>query len=236
MAKTFVGPQLRQLRRDRKQTQAEMAKALGISAGYVNLLENNQRSLSVRLLMALADTYQVDWRDIIRDETSNQLTELRNVVRDPMFPGNPPDVQELRAAIDHAPRLVEQFLGILLHQKVHDVSGLDDHREDESADLDVQYGPGHAVALSGSLARIAGADTALVNSLHGQGVDKLGRGLVVEAVAPDGLVEAVRLDSDQTFLLAVQWHPEWKVTENPFYLGIFQEFAAACRARAALRD
>jgi XRE family transcriptional regulator, fatty acid utilization regulator len=110
MTKTFVGPQLRQLRRDRKQTQAEMAKALGISAGYVNLLENNQRSLSVRLLMALADIYQVDWRDIIRDETSNQLTELRNVVRDPMFPGNPPDVQELRAAIDHAPRLVEQFL------------------------------------------------------------------------------------------------------------------------------
>jgi XRE family transcriptional regulator, fatty acid utilization regulator len=110
MAKTFVGPQLRQLRRDRKQTQAEMAKALGISAGYVNLLENNQRSLSVRLLMALADVYQVDWRDIIRDETSNQLTELRNVVRDPMFPGEPPDVQELRAAIDHAPRLVEQFL------------------------------------------------------------------------------------------------------------------------------
>jgi XRE family transcriptional regulator, fatty acid utilization regulator len=110
MAKTFVGPQLRQLRRDRKQTQADMAKALGISAGYVNLLENNQRSLSVRLLMALADVYQVDWRDIIRDETSNQLTELRNVVRDPMFPSIAPDVQELRAAIDHAPRLVEQFL------------------------------------------------------------------------------------------------------------------------------
>ena len=59
MAKTFVGPQLRQLRRERKQTQAEMAKALGISPGYVNLLENNQRSLSVRLLMALADTAMV---------------------------------------------------------------------------------------------------------------------------------------------------------------------------------
>jgi len=45
----------------------------------------------------------------------------------------------------------------------------------------------------------------------------------------------VRLDSNETFLLAVQWHPEWKVTENPFYLGIFQAFAAACRARAAQR-
>lgn len=110
MAKTFVGPQLRQLRRERKQTQAEMAKVLGISPGYVNLLENNQRNLSVRLLMALADTYQVDWRDIVHDETSNLLAGLRNVVRDPMFSGNLPDLQEMRAAIDHAPRLVELFL------------------------------------------------------------------------------------------------------------------------------
>ena len=112
MAKTFVGPQLRQLRRERKQTQAEMARALGISPGYVNLLENNQRSLSVRLLMALADTYQVDWRDIVHDETSNLLSELRSAIRDPMFLGSVPDLQELRAAIDHAPRLVEQFLSL----------------------------------------------------------------------------------------------------------------------------
>ena len=112
MAKTFVGPQLRQLRRERKLTQAEMAKALGISPGYVNLLENNQRSLSVRLLMALADTYQVDWRDIVHDETSNLLAELRNAIRDPMFSGGLPDLQELRAAIDHAPRLVEHFLSL----------------------------------------------------------------------------------------------------------------------------
>jgi len=110
VAKTFVGPQLRQLRRERQQTQAEMAKVLGISPGYVNLLENNQRSLSVRLLMALADAYRVDWRDLVRDEASNLLAELRNVIRDPMFSGGAPDLQELRAAIDHAPRLVEQFL------------------------------------------------------------------------------------------------------------------------------
>lgn len=110
MAKTFVGAQLRQLRRERQLTQAQMAKALGISPGYVNLLENNQRSLSVRLLMALTDAYRLDWRDIVRDETSNLLAELRTIIRDPMFTGRVPDLQELRAAIDHAPRLVEQFL------------------------------------------------------------------------------------------------------------------------------
>ena len=110
--KTFVGPQLRQLRRERGQTQAEMARVLGISPGYVNLLENNQRSLSVRLLMSLADAYQVDWRDILRDETSHLLSELRTIIRDPMFSEAVPDLQELRAAIDHAPRLVEQFVAL----------------------------------------------------------------------------------------------------------------------------
>src|SRR5437588_2246850 len=109
MTKTFVGPQLRQLRRERHQTQAEMAKVLGISAGYVNLLENNERSLSLRLLMALADSYGVDWRDIVADKSSNLLAELRSVIKDPMFSATL-DLIELRAAIDHAPRLVEQFL------------------------------------------------------------------------------------------------------------------------------
>ena len=108
MVKTFVGPQLRQLHRDRRQTQAEMAKVLGISAGYVNLLENNERSLSLRILMAVADNYGVDWRDLVADKTSNLLAELRSVIKDPMFSATP-DLPELRAAIDHAPRLVEQF-------------------------------------------------------------------------------------------------------------------------------
>lgn len=116
MAKTFIGPQLRQLRRERRQTQAEMARVLGVSAGYVNLLENNQRSLSLRLLMALADAYKVDWRDLVRDEAASQLSELRTVLRDPMFQGaigtEAPDLEELRAAVDHAPRLVDQFIAL----------------------------------------------------------------------------------------------------------------------------
>ena len=112
MRKTFVGPQLRQLRRRHDQTQAEMARQLGISASYVNLLENNQRSLSVQILMALSDAYRVDWRNLVNDESSNLLADLRNAVRDPSFAGDAPDLQELRAAIDHAPRLVERFLAL----------------------------------------------------------------------------------------------------------------------------
>lgn len=110
MRKTLIGPRLRQLRREHKQTQAEMAKALGVSAAYVNLLENNQRSLSVKMLMALSDAYGVDWRDLIKDESSTLLTDLRNAVQDPIFGSSAPDLQELRAAIDHAPRVVGHFL------------------------------------------------------------------------------------------------------------------------------
>ncbi len=110
MRKTLIGPRLRQLRREHKQTQAEMAKALGVSTAYVNLLENNQRSLSVKMLLALSDAYGVDWRDLIKDESSTLLTDLRNAVQDPIFGGSAPDLQELRAAIDHAPRVVGHFL------------------------------------------------------------------------------------------------------------------------------
>ncbi|MBK6727931.1 MAG: gamma-glutamyl-gamma-aminobutyrate hydrolase family protein [Xanthomonadales bacterium] len=133
---------------------------------------------------------------------------------------------------------VNVALGGSLHQKVHETPEFNDHREDKDAALGVQYGPAHEIELAadGILHRIAGADVAIVNSLHGQGIHKLAPGCVVEARARDGLIEAIRLDAPEPFLLAVQWHPEWKVRENPFYLGIFQAFAQACRERAAKRN
>lgn len=110
MTKTFVGPRLRQLRRDRNQTQAQMAEALGVSAAYVNLLENNQRSLSVQVLLKLSDAYGVDWRDLVNDESSSRLADLRNALQDPVFGPRRPDLTELRAAVDHSPGLVDRFL------------------------------------------------------------------------------------------------------------------------------
>ncbi len=88
-----------------------MAKALGVSPAYVNLLENNQRSLSVQMLMALSDKYSIDWRELVQDPSSNVLAELRSTLQDPVFTGTP-DLQELRAAVDHAPGLVDNFLQI----------------------------------------------------------------------------------------------------------------------------
>ena len=129
---------------------------------------------------------------------------------------------------------VNVAFGGSLYQKVHEQPGFMDHRENKDDPLDVQYGPAHDVALvpGGLLATLVGDTRATVNSLHGQGVRRLGEGLVVEAQAPDGLIEAFRHDGP-AFMLAVQWHPEWKVAENPFYLAIFRAFGDACRARAA---
>jgi len=131
---------------------------------------------------------------------------------------------------------VNVALGGSLHQKVQEQSGFLDHRENLEEPLESQYAQVHAVTFNpgGILAGIASAPSAQVNSLHGQGVARLGKGLKVEAVAPDGLIEAFRHEGPG-FLLGVQWHPEWRVTENPFYLGIFKAFGDACRLHAAQR-
>ena len=112
MQKMLIGPQLRQLRKAHKQTQAQMAARLGISAAYVNLLESNQRSMSVQVLVALTEAYGVDWRGLVGDGEEKRIPELRSAMRDPIFTGEAPDLQELRAALDHAPRLVSRFLQI----------------------------------------------------------------------------------------------------------------------------
>jgi putative glutamine amidotransferase len=123
--------------------------------------------------------------------------------------------------------------GGTLHQKVQDVPGYRDHREDKDQPLEVQYAPIHEVELvrGGVLHRLAGTDRAMVNSLHAQGVATLGRDLEVEARAPDGLIEAFRVRSAPGFTLAVQWHPEWQVMNNPFSRAMFAAFGDAARER-----
>jgi putative glutamine amidotransferase len=128
--------------------------------------------------------------------------------------------------------------GGTLHQSVHAVDGLNDHRENKEDELDVQYAPSHPLALTpgGLLQRLAaGAVEARVNSLHGQGVERPGAGLVVEATAPDGLIEAVSVKDARAFALGVQWHPEWKHADDALSTAIFQAFGAACRDRMRIR-
>ncbi len=110
MQKTFIGPHLRRLRLDRGETQAGMAKALGISTSYVNLLEKNERSVSVPVLLKLLDVYGVDWRELAQDDDTTQLADLRTAMQDSLFDGSRPDLAQLRAAMVHSPDLVACFL------------------------------------------------------------------------------------------------------------------------------
>jgi len=130
-------------------------------------------------------------------------------------------------------------LGGTLHQAVQEVPGMMDHRDREDDSLEVQYGPAHPIRLTpgGKFAQMLGNPAEItVNSLHGQGVDVLAPGLTVEAVAHDGLVEAYTVASAQGFTLAVQWHPEWRITENPDSMKMFLAFGNACRDYQARRQ
>jgi len=75
-----------------------------------------------------------------------------------------------------------------------------------------------------------------VNSLHSQGVDRLAEGLLVEALAPDGTIEAYRRDDPDHYLLGIQWHPEWRAAENPLSKQIFESFGDACRRYSGLES
>lgn len=128
-------------------------------------------------------------------------------------------------------------LGGSLLQEVHKTDGYADHREDGTQPVDAQYGPAHAVtALPGGwLESRVGQEQWQVNSLHGQGIKTLAPALLAQAFAPDGLIEAYTLREPRSFLVAVQWHPEWQATANPVSQVLFGAFGEACRAYAQAR-
>ena len=126
-------------------------------------------------------------------------------------------------------------LGGTLHQRIFEMPGRFNHRRRKGPmTLDERYGPAHGVRLSegGRLIELAGTTEVMVNSLHGQGIDRPAPDLLVEAVAPDGQIEGVSLPGAR-FVVGVQWHPEYKVLENPFSRALFAAFAHACHATSA---
>lgn len=128
-------------------------------------------------------------------------------------------------------------MGGSLHQRVHALPGMMDHREPPEQPLEVQYGPSHPVRFEPDsvFARWAGAQEAMVNSLHGQGINRLGTGLRALGRAPDGLVEAFAVQGARAFAYAVQWHPEWGCRHGGLDGAIFKAFGESCRVRQATR-
>lgn len=126
-------------------------------------------------------------------------------------------------------------LGGTLHQHVHEVPGRMDHRSDKSRPIAERFDElAHTVTLAegGVLQDILGGASGIeVNTLHAQAIDRPGDNVVVEATAPDGTIEAVSVRDAPGFVLGIQWHPEWRILENPHSKRLFAAFGGACQVR-----
>lgn len=125
--------------------------------------------------------------------------------------------------------------GGTLHQRIFDLSDKFDHRMRRDVDdHERRYRPAHNIRIMGGglLNKITNMDEVNVNSLHAQGINQLGKGLKVEAVASDGVIEAISTKNTEKFVLGVQWHPEWPRPINSFNTKIFRSFGDACQVYA----
>jgi putative glutamine amidotransferase len=109
-----------------------------------------------------------------------------------------------------------------------------DHRAPRSDDTDVRYAPRHSIAITkgGFLERMLGKSETMVNTIHRQGIKSIAPGLNIEAMAPDGVIEAVSVKGARSFAFGTQWHPEYKAAANPDSVKLFTAFGDAVRAYA----
>ncbi|WP_275788971.1 helix-turn-helix domain-containing protein [Pararhizobium gei] len=107
--KIFAGPRVRRIRNTLSLTQTAMAEALGISPSYLNLIERNQRPLTVQLLLKLASVYKVDL-DELQGEASGSVAQLREMFSDPLLAGELPGDQELIEVAEAAPNAASGVL------------------------------------------------------------------------------------------------------------------------------
>jgi putative glutamine amidotransferase len=129
--------------------------------------------------------------------------------------------------------------GSSLHPEIRELPGRVNHRMprlengEPHPDFEVIFGDRHDVHLlkDGAFARLLGKDTIRVNSLHGQGILEPGKRVVVEGVADDGTIEAIRIADAPGFALGVQWHAEYDPQKNPINRTLFQAFGEAVQAR-----
>jgi len=203
------------------------------------------------LIPALGDLY--DFEEIVHRIDGLALTGGRANV-EPHHYGGPPFPEDeprdpdrdatvlplIRTCIKHGiPVLgicrgiqeINVALGGTLHYRLHELPGYMDHRMRREGTREERFAMRHPISLApgGFLDRLSEDREVMVNSLHAQGIDRLGDGLVVEALAPDGVVEAVRLEGAKAFTVGVQWHAEVDIDSHPLSKAVFEAFGEAAR-------
>jgi len=164
--------------------------------------------------------------DLRRDELALTLSEVCVARGVPLF-GICRGLQEMNVAF-----------GGSLHPEIRDLPGRMNHRMPRletgeiHPDPKVIFADRHDVRLTpdGAFAKLLGCETIRVNSLHGQGILEPGKRVVVEGVAEDGTIEAIRIADAPGFALGVQWHAEYDPQRNPVNRKLFQAFGEALRA------
>jgi putative glutamine amidotransferase len=165
--------------------------------------------------------------DIHRDEVALQLAEACVARGIPLF-GICRGLQEMNVAF-----------GGSLHPEIREIPGRMNHRMPRlengeiHPDPTVIFADRHEVRLTpdGAFATILGCDTIKVNSLHGQGILEPGDRVVIEGIAEDGTIEAIRIAEAPTFALGVQWHAEYDPQKNPINRKLFEAFGDAVKQR-----
>ncbi len=161
--------------------------------------------------------------DTARDETAFALIRRAIARGVPLF------------AICRGMQELNVALGGTLHVEIQEMPGRDDHRAPDSSNQAERFAIRQDVLLApgGALATALGADRVQVNSLHRQAIGRLATRLSVEASAPDGTIEAVRVTDAAGFAIGVQWHPEYWVESDETSAKLFAAFGRAVRDHMA---
>ncbi len=226
------------LRHDTPARYAEAAAAVGLASVMIPPLGPDQIGLLDRLDGLLLPGSPSNVHPTLYDGGDSVTPDLHDAARDATV------LPRIRAALARGLpvlaicRGIQELnvaLGGTLHQAVHVLPGRTDHRGGTGGP-EIRYRPKHRVALTGCLATLFGAAAITVNSVHGQAIDRPAPGLAVEALAPAGTIEGVRVTGARGFAIGVQWHPEWRVAENPDSLALFRAFGDACRQIVIARE
>lgn len=108
--KLFIGRKIRELRNANRLTQAAFAERIGISTSYLNQIENNQRSVSAAVLLALAEAFRIDIADLASGESERLLSALSEALTDPLFETFRPSLQDLKLVAHNAPAFAHALI------------------------------------------------------------------------------------------------------------------------------